>query len=383
MISERVKQVSPSQTLKITSQIKKLKKESRPVINFAAGEPDFDTPEEAKESAIKAIKSGFTKYTPVAGIPELREAIAEKFNKCNGLNYSPDQIVISNGAKHSIFNALLVLLNPGDEVIILSPYWVSYPEMVKLVGAKPVIVEMPKENGFRPDLDKIKESITSKTKCIILNSPTNPTGLVWEKEELEGLAEIILEKNLYLISDEIYEHLIYEGQHHSIASFSREIYQRTITVNGVSKTYSMTGWRIGWLAGPLDFVKEVIKVQGQMTSNPCSISQVAALGVLKIGGHWYEFIREEFKKRRDILMEELSSSGFKFIRPGGAFYLFLDISDFGMDSFKFAQQLLEKFHVGVIPGKPFGRDDFVRISYATSVDEIREGVRRLREFLNG
>lgn len=383
MISTRVKEITPSATLKITSEIKRLKKEGKKVINFAGGEPDFDTPHKIKEDAKKAIDSGFTKYTPVAGIPELREKISQKLKYWFGLNYQPEEIVISNGAKHAIFNALYTILEPGDEVLIFSPYWVSYPEMVKLCSGKPVIVNFKEQDKFHPDFNGIKSKITSKTKCIILNSPCNPTGIVWSKEELLKLVELALENNLFIISDEIYSHLIYDSKHISPAGFSKEIWEKTITINGVSKTYSMTGWRIGWSCSPKEIATQIAKIQGQMTSNPCSISQVAALSALDLEDEEIEKMRKIFQKRRDILTSGLKKLGLNFIYPEGAFYIFLKISDLGFDSFEFAEKLLKQKLVGVIPGKPFGNDEYVRISYATSEQEIEEGLKRIGEFLSG
>ncbi|MDD5614318.1 MAG: pyridoxal phosphate-dependent aminotransferase, partial [Candidatus Omnitrophica bacterium] len=297
-LSERVQLISQSETLSITSEIKKLKKEKKPVINFAAGEPDFDTPDQIKSAAKKSIDSGFTKYTPVAGIPELKEAIANKFKSQNNLNYAPDQIVVSNGAKHSIANVLFALLNPGDEVIIMAPYWLSYTEMVKLATGVPKVVYFDKKDGFRPDFKKISAALNKNTKCIILNSPANPTGMVWTKSELVKLESIALENNLVVISDEIYEHLIYQGEHISIGSLSDEIFKRTVTVNGVSKSHAMTGWRIGWIGADIGVAQAVSKIQGQMTSNPSSISQKAAQAALSMSREWFDFIKSEFKKRR-------------------------------------------------------------------------------------
>ncbi|MDP8233951.1 MAG: pyridoxal phosphate-dependent aminotransferase [Candidatus Saelkia tenebricola] len=382
LISKRAQKVSPSQTLKITSEIKKMKKDNKPVINFAAGEPDFDTPEKIKEAAYEAIKGGFTKYTPVSGTHELRESISAKFKKSNNLDYSSNQIIVSNGAKQALFNALLVILNPGDEVIIMAPYWLSYTEMVKLADGVPVIIDADKENGFRPKFDDIEKKITSQTKCIILNTPTNPTGMVWSKSELEQLSEIVLKHKILVISDEIYEHLIYEDSHISIGALSKDILSRTITVNGVSKSFSMTGWRIGWMGAPYDIAQEVSKIQGQMTSNPCSISQMAAVAALGMDGEWFDYLRNEFKKRRDFMISKLKKLNISFVKPEGAFYLFMDIDCTGLDSFAFAEKLLSEKLIGVIPGVPFGRDDFVRLSYATSINEIEEGIMRIGAFLS-
>ncbi|MDP8253277.1 MAG: pyridoxal phosphate-dependent aminotransferase [Candidatus Kaelpia aquatica] len=381
--SKRVKSISASQTLKITSVIKRLKREGEPVINFAAGEPNFDTPDEIKSYAKDSIDGGFTKYTPVAGMPELREEISKKFRAQNNLKYNPDQIVVSNGAKHSLMNVLMALIDVGDEVIIMAPYWLSYTEMVKLSSGVPVIVSSSKESGFRPDFDKLKAAITKKTKCIILNSPTNPTGMVWREDELEHLGKIALEKNILIISDEIYEHLVYEDKHISIGSLSEDIFNNTITINGVSKSHAMTGWRIGWIGANIELVSEVTKMQSQMTSNASSISQRAAIAALRMDDSWLSFIKKEFRERRDVMMQMLDNYGISFIKPEGAFYLFMDISKFQNGSFSFAQDLLDKKLVGVIPGEPFGADDYVRLSYAASIEEIKEGVDRVGSFLDG
>ncbi|MDP8216052.1 MAG: pyridoxal phosphate-dependent aminotransferase [Candidatus Kaelpia imicola] len=381
--SKRVKSISASQTLKITSLIKKLRREGRSVINFAAGEPDFDTPDEIKSYAKDSIDSGFTKYTPVAGILELREEIARKFRLQNNLKYSPNQIVVSSGAKHSLINVLMTLIDEGDEVIIMAPYWLSYPEMVKLSSGVPVIVSFSRESGFRPDFDKLKAAITENTKCIILNSPTNPTGIVWREDELQSLGRIALERGIFIISDEIYEHLIYESEHISIGSLSGEIFRNTITINGVSKSHAMTGWRIGWIGADIELVSEITKMQSQMTSNASSISQKAAFAALKMDDSWLSFIKKKFKERRDVMMQMLDGYGISFIKPEGAFYLFMDISRFKGGSLFFAQELLDKKLVGVIPGEPFGADDYIRLSYATSIENIKEGIDRIGKFFNG
>ena len=381
--SKRAKSISASQTLKITSVIKRLKREGKSVINFAAGEPDFDTPDEIKSYAKEAIDSGFTKYTPVAGIPELREEIAKKFKIQNNLKYSLDEIVVSNGAKHSLTNILMALIDEGDEVIIMAPYWLSYSEMVRLSSGTPVVVSFGRESGFRADFEVLKAAITERTKCIILNSPTNPTGMVWRKDELQQLGELALKNNVLIISDEIYEHLVYDGEHISIGSISNDIFKNTITVNGVSKSHAMTGWRVGWIGADSSLISEITKIQSQMTSNASSISQRAALGALKMDEKWFSFIREEFRKRRDLMMKLLDDYGISFVKPEGAFYLFMDISKFKSGSFSFAEELLDQKLVGLIPGAPFGADDYVRLSYATSTDEIREGVNRIGEFFNG
>ncbi len=383
MVSSRVKEINPSATLKITSEIKRLKKEGKKVINFAGGEPDFDTPAAIKQAAKKAIDAGFTKYTPVTGILDLKEKISSKLNEWYSLNYNPNEIVISNGAKHAIFNTLFVLLEPEDEVLIFSPYWVSYPEMVKLCSAKPVVVDFKERDNFHPDFNMIRSKITKKTKCIILNSPCNPTGVVWRKSELIKLAELAVENDIFIISDEIYSQLTYENAHFSIASLSKEIWNHTITINGVSKTYSMTGWRIGWSCSPPQIASQIAKIQGQMTSNACSISQKAALAALDLPQQEIDNMRHIFRERRNLVVSGLKKLGLNFIFPEGTFYLFLKVSNIGYDSFKFANELLKNKLVGVIPGKPFGNDEFVRISYATSEQEIKEGIARIGEFING
>ncbi len=382
-VSKIVQEIADSQTLKITSLIKKLKKENKPVINFAAGEPDFDTPDVVKEFAKEAIDKGFTKYTPVAGITDLREAISYKFKSANNLIYSPEQIVVSSGAKQAIYNSLIAILDPGDEVIILSPFWLSYPEMVKLASGVPVVVKAKKEDLFCPDFSKIEAAITKRTKAIILNTPTNPTGYVWRKSEIAQLADIVCKHDITVISDEIYEHFVYDCEHISIGSLSQEILSRTISINGVSKSFSMTGWRIGWVAAPLDVAAQIKKIQGQTTSNACSVSQMAALRALNIDKDWFVFLKNEFKKRRNFLVKGLIENKINFLKPDGAFYLFLDISEARIGSFAFAERLLNEKLVGVIPGEPFGCDDFVRLSYATSIEEIEAGVKKIKEFLNG
>jgi aspartate aminotransferase len=381
-LAERIKKVNPSSTLAITSKAKKLKSEGRDITNFAAGEPDFDTPDFIKDAAINALKNGFTKYTPSTGIPELKKAIADKFKKDNNLEYDPAQVIVSCGAKHSIFNCLMVLVNRGDEVLIPSPYWVSYPEMVNICEGKPQFLKTTDQNNFKIAISDLEKHITSKTKLLILNSPSNPTGCVYSQEELEAIAKVCVAKKVFVISDEIYEKLIYDGLRHiSIASFNKDIYGLTITINGLSKSYSMTGWRIGYLAGPQDIIDSISKLQDHSTSNPNSIAQKAALAALVAPDNFSQEIRREFQKRRDYLASRLDKiPKLSYSLPQGAFYLFCNISKTKLDSLTFASRLLEEASVALIPGDSFGRDDYVRISFATSIQEIDSGMTKLEEW---
>jgi aspartate aminotransferase len=382
-LAERLKKVKPSSTLVITSKAKKLKSEGFDIVSLAAGEPDFDTPDFVKSAAIEAIKSGFTKYTPTTGIPELKKLIVEKLSKDNALEYAPNQIVVSCGAKHSIFNALFVLVNPGDEVLIPAPYWVSYPEMVNLSSGIPRFIKTSRENNFKITPASLKEQISSKTKVLILNSPSNPTGCVYREEELRKIAEICVENKIFVISDEIYEKLIYNGlKHVSIAGFDKEIYDLTVTINGMSKSYSMTGWRIGYLAAPLDVVEAVSRLQDHSTSNPNSIAQKAALAALSQGGDFFSGIVKEFERRRDYCMQRLKQMPkVSPIFPEGAFYIFFDISGTGLKSSDFANRLLDEKYVSLIPGEGFGMDNYVRMSFATSMEQLEKGMDRLSDFL--
>jgi len=382
-IAERLKKIKPSSTLAVTSKARKLKAEGKDVVSFAAGEPDADTPDFIKDSAIEAIKSGFTKYTPTTGIPELKKVITEKLKRENGLEYKPEQVVVSCGAKHSIFNALMALVDPGDEVVIPSPYWVSYPEMVNLCGGIPRFVKTSPENGFRVTAGELSAYISPKTKVLILNSPSNPAGSVYTREELSAIAELCASKKIFVISDEIYEKLIYDQlKHISIAGLHPEMRDLAVTVNGVSKTYAMTGWRIGYLAAPPDIAEAIGRIQDHTTSNPCSISQKAALAALKAPEEFTAAMREEYSKRRDYMTGRLRSMpGLTYVPPQGAFYVFCDISRTGLDSLAFAGRLLEEKYVAVIPGEGFGRDDYIRLSFATGIGQITKGMDRIEEWL--
>ena len=383
--SERIQEVQPSATLAITSKAKSMIASGEDVVILAAGEPDFDTPEIVKKAAIEAINAGFTKYTPAGGTVSLKNAICRKLNIENGLEYSPENIVVSCGAKHSLYNIFQVLCNPGDEILIISPYWLSYPEMVRLASGTPRFLTTLKENGYKARPEDIKAAITNKTKAVILNSPSNPAGVVYERAELEAIAKICIDSGIKIISDEIYEKILFDGKKHvSIASISDEVKGATILVNGVSKSFSMTGWRIGYTAGNKDFIKKIQTLQSHSTSNPTSISQQAAeCALVSNMDDILEANRLEFEKRRDLLMSLLEGEEkLKPFKPEGSFYLFCDISGTGMNSMTFAEKLLEEKKVAVIPGGPFGEDSSVRISFATSEKVIEEGMRRIKEWVN-
>ena len=381
-ISERAAQLTPSLTLSIDSKAKAMKAEGLDVCGFGAGEPDSDTPEHIKRAAIEALEAGFTKYTPNAGIPELRQAIADKLAADNGLNYRAGQIVVSNGAKHACYNAILATCQPGDEVIIPAPYWVSYPDMVRLVGAEPVIVPTSERNAWKMRPEDFENAMTPRTKMLIMNSPGNPTGSVYTREELEAIVNVAAEEDIYVLSDEIYEKLVYDdAKHVSIGSLSKEAYDLTITVNGFSKSYAMTGWRLGYLAAPDAVVRAVDSIQSHTSSNPCSFSQYGALAALKGDQQPLADMREEFEMRRNYMFDRISKiSNVTAIKPQGAFYMLVNISQLGLTSQNFADRLLSKANVAVVPGAAFGDDRTVRFSYATSLDVIKKGLDRFQDF---
>jgi len=381
-ISERAAQLTPSLTLSIDSKAKAMKAEGIDVCGFGAGEPDFDTPEHIKAGAIEALQAGFTKYTPSAGIPELRAAIAEKLAGDNGLTYRPGQVVVSNGAKHSCYNAILATCQPGDEVVIPAPYWVSYPDMVRLVGAEPVIVPTMERNNWKMRPEDFENAMTPRTKMLIMNTPCNPTGSVYTREELEAIVEVASGEDIYILSDEIYEKLVYDdAKHVSIASLSKEAYDLTITVNGFSKSYAMTGWRLGYLAAPEAVAKAVDSIQSHTTANPSSFSQRGALAALKGDQQAVSDMREEFDMRRNYMIDRLSKiPNVTAVKPQGAFYVLLNVSQLGLTSQNFADRLLSKANVAVVPGAAFGDDRTIRLSYATSIDIIKKGLDRLQDF---
>jgi aspartate aminotransferase len=381
-ISARAAQLSPSLTLSIDSKAKAMKAEGIDVCGFGAGEPDFDTPEHIKAAAIAALEAGFTKYTPSAGLPELRQAIAEKLEADNQISYRPSQIVVSSGAKHSCYNAILATCQPGDEVLIPSPYWVSYPDMVLLAGAEPVIVPTTERNGWKMRASDFENAMTPRTKMLILNSPGNPTGAVYTREELQGIVEVAAEEDIYILSDEIYEKLVYDDvKHVSIASLSPEAYGLTITVNGFSKAYAMTGWRLGYLAAPEAVAKAVDNIQSHSTSNPCSFAQKGAVAALKGDQQALADMRDEFSMRRDYMYDRITKiPNITAVKPEGAFYILVNISQLGLSSQNFADRLLSKANVAVVPGAAFGDDRTVRLSYATSIDIIKKGLDRFQDF---
>jgi aspartate aminotransferase len=381
-ISARAAQLSPSLTLSIDSKAKAMKAEGIDVCGFGAGEPDFDTPEHIKQAAIAALEAGFTKYTPSAGLPELRQAIAEKLEADNQISYRPSQVVVSSGAKHSCYNAILATCQPGDEVLIPSPYWVSYPDMVRLAGAEPVIVQTTERNGWKMRASDFENAMTPRTKMLILNSPGNPTGSVYTREELEGIVEVASEEDIYILSDEIYEKLVYDdAKHVSVASISKEAYDLTITVNGFSKAYAMTGWRLGYLAAPEAVAKAVDNIQSHSTSHPCSFAQRGALAALKGDQQALADMRDEFAMRRDYMFDRITKiPNITAVKPQGAFYILVNISQLGLSSQNFADRLLSKANVAVVPGAAFGDDRTVRLSYATSIDIIKKGLDRFQDF---
>ncbi len=389
-LSERIKNICPSQTLAITAQVLKMKEEGRKIISFGAGEPDFDTPTNIQEEAIKAIRGGFTHYTTASGIPELKKAVIEKLKRDHGLHYNISEIIISNGAKHSLYNALMALCNPGDEVLLPTPCWVSYTEQIKLAQAKPVFIPTYQENQFRLSAEQLEKSITDKTRVLLLNTPNNPTGSVYDRKELNKIAEILIKNDIYCISDEIYEKLIYdETRHFSIASLKPAMKEKVILINGVSKSYAMTGWRIGYAAGPEELISGMSKIQGHCTSNANSVAQKASVEALIGNQDSIEYMRGEFDKRRKCIVGHLNEiKGFQCDMPKGAFYAFPNIKKLLntgimfdgkeiMNSMQLADFILNKAEVAVVPGSAFEAEGYLRLSYATSMPEIEEGMNRL------
>ena len=381
-LAERATILTPSLTLSIDSKAKAMKAEGIDVCSFGAGEPDFDTPEHIKAAAMASLDGGFTKYTPSSGIPELRQAISDKFKADNHIDYKPNQIIVSNGAKHSCYNAILATCQPGDEVIIPAPYWLSYPEMVRLAGAEPVFVPTKEENNWKMTPEEFESAMTPRTKMVIINSPGNPTGSVYSRSELEALVEIAATEDIFILSDEIYEKLTYDGTEHvSVASLSKTAYDLTITINGFSKAYAMTGWRLGYLAAPEPVARAIDAIQSHSTSNPCSFAQKGGLAALKGDQSAVEDMRAEFDLRRQYMVQRLKSiARITVVEPKGAFYALANISKLGLNSTNFAEKLLSKHHVAVVPGIAFGDDRTIRLSYATGLDIIKKGLDRLEEF---
>ena len=391
-ISKKASRVNPSTTLYIDSKFKALKASGVDAVGFGTGEPDFDTPQHIKDAAIKALEDGMTKYTPASGLPALKQAVCNKLKRDNGLDYEISNIVVSNGAKHSLMNIFTAICDPGDEIIIPTPFWVSYPEMVSMADGVPVFVETTADDGFKVTVDKLDSVLTNRTRAIIINSPSNPTGMVYDKEELLAIAKWAVTHDLYIISDEVYEHLVYDGTEHvSLATFSEEIKEHTIIVNAVSKTYAMTGWRIGYTASNAELAKVMSNIQSHGTSNPNTIAQYAAITALDGSLDAVYEMRTEFIKRRNYMVEKINEiDGVSCLMPKGAFYVMMNMEElvgkklYGKEiknSDDFAELFLEKALVAVVPCTGFGAPNYVRWSYATSMESIEKGLDRLKKFL--
>ncbi|MCS1417797.1 MAG: Aspartate aminotransferase [Verrucomicrobia subdivision 3 bacterium] len=382
-ISNRVAALTPSLTLAISAKAKQMKAEGKGVVGFGAGEPDFDTPQHIKDAAAKALSDGFTKYTPSSGVLELREAIAEKFQNENGLTYSPSQIIVNCGGKHSCYNVIMAVCDPGDEVIIPAPYWVSYPEMVKLAEAIPVILPATDETAFKVAPEQLEAAITDRTRLFILNSPSNPTGAVYTPEEIKALGDICVAKGVYIMSDEIYERLIYgDTIHRCVATFSDEHYEHTIIVHGFAKAWSMTGWRLGFLAAPEPIAKAINAMQSHSTSNPTSFAQMGGVAALRGPQAHLAGWLVQFDQRRRFALERLRAmKEIRCVEPLGAFYLFPNVSGTGLNSIEFCERLLEEKQVAMVPGVAFGSNECLRLSYATSMENIKEGLDRMAAFV--
>jgi aspartate aminotransferase len=382
-LAARVGEVPPSITLAIAAKAKAMRAEGIDVCSLSTGEPDFDTPEHIKAAAKQALDSGKTKYGPVTGELPLKAAIARKLRDDNNLNYQPENIIVTNGGKHSLYNLMMALIDPGDEVIIPAPYWVSYPEMVKLASGKPVIVQTDASTGYKITPEQLRQAITPRTKLFVLNSPSNPTGMVYSPAEIKALAEVIVDRDILVVSDEIYEKIIYDGaQHVSIGSLGKEIFDRTIISSGFAKAYAMTGWRIGYLAGPIELIKATSTVQGHSTSNVCTFAQYGAIAALESSQESVEKMRLAFADRRQVIFELLDAiPRISCTKPDGAFYMFVNISKTGMTSLEFSDAFLEQQQVAVIPGIAFGADDHIRLSYATDLGTIKKAMERLDKFV--
>ncbi len=391
-LSKKAMAIKPSSTLAITAKAKEMKANGVDIVGFGAGEPDFNTPDNINEAAICAINDGFTKYTPASGIVELKQAVCEKFKNFNGISYEPDQIVISNGGKHCLTNIFEAILNPGDEVIIPAPYWLSYPEIVKLADGIPVFIRGEQKDGYKVSAEQIKAAITPNTKALILNTPSNPTGMIYTREELEAIAEVIIEADIYVVADEIYENLLYDGAEHvSIASLGEEIYKRTITCSGVAKGYAMTGWRIGYIGASAELAKVMGSLQSHQTSNPNSIAQKAALEAISGPQDTVVTMRQEFDVRRKYMYDRLCKMPYvSTLEPQGAFYVFVDVSEACEKEYKgekiktaakFTDILISDYSVAVVPCADFGFADHIRLSYAISIEQIEKGLDRIETLL--
>lgn len=392
-VSKKASGVSPSPTLAIDSKFKQMKQQGVPVVGFGAGEPDFNTPDNIKQAAISAIENNFTKYTPASGTLQLKQAVCDKIKRDTGLDYGLSNIVISNGGKHSLTNTFLCILNPGDEVIIPAPYWVSYPEMVKMADGIPVYIDTTEENDFKFTIEQLKAAITDKTRALVLNTPSNPTGMLYTKEELEEIAKVAVENNIYIVFDEIYEKLIYEGEHTNIATLGDEIKDLTIIVNGLAKTYAMTGWRIGYIAANEKLAKAMANIQSHATSNPNSVAQAAAVEALSGDQSFIDEMKKTYVERRNYMVERINNiDGVSCIMPNGAFYVFMNVKDvLGKEHYgkmintanELCEDMLERALVALVPSEGFGIDGYVRFSYATSMEDIKTGLDRIEKYLKG
>ncbi len=392
-ISQKAKSISPSPTLSLDAKFKQMKKQGIPVVGFGAGEPDFETPENVKQAGIKAIESGFTRYTPASGTVELKEAICEKIKRDTGLSYEIGNIVVSNGGKHCLTNIFMAICEPDDEVIIPAPFWVSYPEMVKMAGGKPVFIDTTEEANFKFTPHQLEAHITPRTRALVLNTPSNPTGMVYTREELEKIAEIAVKNNIYVIFDEIYEKLVYEGEHINIATLGEDIRNLTIIVNGMAKAYAMTGWRIGFTASNADVAKAMSNIQSHATSNPNSIAQFASVEALLGDQSSIDVMKKEYIKRRDYMVERINSiDGISCKKPNGAFYIFMNVKALlGKELYgqvfdsasALCDDILERALVALVPSEGFGIDGYVRLSYATSMEVIKEGLDRIEKYIRG
>lgn len=392
-ISKMAAAISPSPTLAIDSKFKQMKKQGIPVVGFGAGEPDFNTPENIKEAGINAIKNNITKYTPASGTLELKQAVCDKLKRDTGLEYNTSNVVISNGGKHALTNTFNCICDPGDEVILPIPYWVSYPEMIKMAGAMPVLLNTKEENNFKFTADELRGAVTSKTKALVLNTPSNPTGMIYTKEELEEIAKIAVENNIYVVFDEIYEKLVYEGEHTNIATLGGDIKDLTIILNGMAKTYAMTGWRIGYAVANEKLAKAMGNIQSHATSNPNSIAQAAAVEALNGDQSFIDDMKKTYIERRDYMVERINGiDGLSCKKPNGAFYIFMNVKDvLGKEHYgkmintanELCEDILDRALVALVPSEGFGTEGYVRLSYATSMDVIKTGLDRIEKYLNG